>query len=68
MGGWILVVISLLAPSTGLAYVYVGEFIPYSMAMYPVMITLLVTGRDAPCVTAFRDGPPAAPSRRTFMC
>ncbi|KAJ7586982.1 hypothetical protein C8J56DRAFT_1051273 [Mycena floridula] len=40
--------------------VIVVEFAPYIMDMYPVIVILLVTGREAPCVTAFRDGPPVA--------
>ncbi|KAJ7584602.1 hypothetical protein C8J56DRAFT_951407 [Mycena floridula] len=67
LAGWIVVVTLLLVPSTRLAYFYVSEFTPYIMVMNPVIIILLVTGRDAPCATAFRDGPLAAPSRRTFM-
>ncbi|KAJ7584605.1 hypothetical protein C8J56DRAFT_1054064 [Mycena floridula] len=67
LGGWIVVMILLLLPSTRLAYYYVSEFTPYILAMFPVIVILLVTGRDAPCATAFRDGPPAAPSHPPFM-
>ncbi|KAJ7584594.1 hypothetical protein C8J56DRAFT_1090395 [Mycena floridula] len=65
--GWIVVVILVLVPSTGLAYLYGAEFAPYIMVLYPVIVILLVTCRDVPCVTAFRDGPPVAPSRCTFI-
>ncbi|KAJ7584627.1 hypothetical protein C8J56DRAFT_1166654 [Mycena floridula] len=67
LGGWVVDVMLFLVPSTGLPFLYGSEFTPYITAMYPVIVILLVTGRDAPCVTAFRDGPPVATSRRAFM-
>ncbi|KAJ7584607.1 hypothetical protein C8J56DRAFT_1090409 [Mycena floridula] len=54
-GSGIVVVILFLVPSNGRAYLYIAEFAPYITVLYPVIVILLVTGRDAPCVTAFRN-------------
>ncbi|KAJ7584590.1 hypothetical protein C8J56DRAFT_1090390 [Mycena floridula] len=63
LAGWIVIVILLLlGPSTHTIYLYATELSPYCVAIHPAIIILLVTGRDAPCETAFKGGVSAVPS------
>ncbi|KAJ7575493.1 hypothetical protein C8J56DRAFT_974729 [Mycena floridula] len=63
LAAWLLSVILLVipGPSTTMVYSNVTEFSLYGMAMYHVVIILLVTGRNAPCETAFQCGTPSSP-------
>ncbi|KAJ7584628.1 hypothetical protein C8J56DRAFT_1090459 [Mycena floridula] len=59
-------ILLLLVRSALTIYLYVTEIGIYGMAMYHVVIIILVTGRDAPCVAAFQDGTLVAPSTQVL--